>query len=249
MLVVSRRVEDTIMLPEVGISLEILSVRGNRVKVGIQAPSNIRVLRGELNPDEVRKLETHRLTQDLTREQLHDLKNRLNAIGLGLRLFQRQQMAGMQDAADVTLNRLFDQFDVLGDRLEGEDAHAGLKALLVEDDGNERELLAGLLRMSGYDVVTSRDGLEALEYLEEYTPDVVLLDMRMPRCDGPTTIRHIRKNPSTADLYVIAVSAAEPDEFDVPTGSGGFNRWFSKPLNPEALSRHMRQVAQTAASA
>jgi CheY-like chemotaxis protein len=147
------------------------------------------------------------------------------------------------------LNRLLEQIDLVQGTIAGSNSRVELQALLVEDDSNERELLAGLLRMSGYNVVTARDGLDALEYLNTHNrPDVVLLDMRMPRCDGPTTIERIRANPNTADLRVFAVSGTSPSELGISTGAGGVDGWFAKPLNPETLARQIRHIAQTASA-
>jgi len=61
------------------------------------------------------------------------------------------------------------------------------------DDRNECELLAAFLRLSGVEVATAGDGADALDYLRAPPSRVVLLDMIMPRCDGPTTVRAIAK--------------------------------------------------------
>ncbi len=249
MLVLSRRVDETLELPDIGFSLQVLSVKGNRVKVGIQAPKDIRVLRGEFCPENVRKLPTRSGTHVLSREEFHNLRNHMNAISLALHLFRRQRDAGLHDAAEATLNRLFEQLGEVQGSFVTSNSPVGLQALLVEDDRNERELLAGLLRMSGYNVVTAGDGLDALEYLKTHDlPDVVLLDMRMPRCDGPTTIARIRKDPNMADLRVFAVSATRPSDLGVATGAGGVDGWFAKPLNPEVLARQIRRIALTASA-
>jgi DNA-binding response OmpR family regulator len=114
-------------------------------------------------------------------------------------------------------------------------------ALLVEDDANESELLAGYLRLSGFDVDTASDGCDALEYLGKCHPDVVLLDMQMPRCDGPTTISAIRGNPEHRDLKVFAVSGGMPADLGVTVGPAGVDRWFRKPLNPLMLVKELRR--------
>src|SRR5262249_53908914 len=116
------------------------------------------------------------------------------------------------------------------------------KALLVEDDANQRELLAGFLRMSGIDVATAGDGCAALDYLHSHPcPDLVLLDMGLPRCDGPTAVRLIRSEAAYRDLKIFAVTGASPDELGVETGPAGINRWFRKPLDPTALLQELRQ--------
>ena len=69
--------------------------------------------------------------------------------------------------------------------------------------------MAGFLRMSGLEVVTAGDGSDALDYLrKEGRPDVVLLDMGLPRFDGAATLKEIRRTPALAGLKVFAVSGA-----------------------------------------
>ena len=85
------------------------------------------------------------------------------------------------------------------------------------------------------------------EYLaEKGQPDVVLLDMQMPRCDGPTTIQAIRMNPDYSGLRVYAVSGQVADEAGVTIGPSGVNRWFRKPLNPQSLVTELRRELQAA---
>lgn len=250
MLVLSRRVDETIAIPEVGIFVQVLRIDSNRVKIGIQAPDEIGVLRGELSPTDAQGLQSRRLQRVVSRDELHDLKNQLNAIRLNLHVVRRQRDTGNHDAAEAALSRLFRQFESIQGAVFDRTSDGERRALLVEDDANERELLAGLLRMSGLQVHTAQDGLEALEYLQTHAaPDVVLLDMRMPRCDGRTTIERIRDNPTTAKLRVFAVSATEPADLGISTGADGVDGWFAKPLNPEILTHQIGRILQTAASA
>lgn len=250
MLVLSRRVDETIAIPEVGITVQVLNIGGSRVKIGIEAPQDLGVLRGELAPNDIQALTTATSQYVLSRQEFHDLKNQLNAIRLTLHLVRRQREAGNHDAAETALSRLFGQFESVQEAVFDRNAGGERLALLVEDDSNERELLAGLLRMSGFRVETAGDGIEALEYLQtRESPDLVLLDMRMPRCDGPTTLEGIRQNPRTAKLRVFAVSATRPADLGVATGGDGVDGWFAKPLNPEVLARQLGRIVQTAASA
>jgi CheY-like chemotaxis protein len=114
------------------------------------------------------------------------------------------------------------------------------RALIVEDNANEQKLLAGFLRLAGFEVVTANDGQQALDYLLSHEPpDVVLLDMLMPECDGPTAVTKIRKQAELAGLRIFAVSGTSPAQFGVETGPKGIDRWFHKPINPEELAREM----------
>jgi CheY-like chemotaxis protein len=123
-------------------------------------------------------------------------------------------------------------------------------ALVVEDDANESALLAAVLRLSGFRVDTASDGCHALDYLATHKrPDVVLLDMRMPRCDGPTTISAIRSNPQLSGLRVVAVSGSRSSEVGVSTGPQGVDRWFCKPVDPRRLVHELKHDLQVTTGA
>ncbi|HEV3417761.1 MAG TPA: response regulator [Pirellulales bacterium] len=245
MLVLSRRPGDKILFPDLDIRVEILQSTGKNVRVGIDAPSDVAVLRHELaRTDQHPRQNSPRRTPG----DNHRLRNRLNTARLALCLLEKQLEAGLIDAAKATLVRALEEFAAAANELQPaagrEEAAAKLprlRALLVEDDANESELLAGILRMSGIVVDTAGDGWQALDYLAHHErPDVVLLDMRMPRFDGPSTISAIRQNPQLQGLKVYAVSGSTPDEVGLPMGPGGVDRWFSKPLDPGRLVREMK---------
>jgi DNA-binding response OmpR family regulator len=111
----------------------------------------------------------------------------------------------------------------------------GRRALVVDDDANESHLLAGILRMSGYVVEIAQDGLEALESLKRNRTDFVLLDMNMPRCDGPTTLASIRANPEWRGLRIFAVTGCSQREIGVSVNDIDVDHWFQKPVDPELL--------------
>jgi CheY-like chemotaxis protein len=122
-----------------------------------------------------------------------------------------------------------------GEVIEGPISRAP-RALLVEDDENERELLGGFLRLSGFDVTLTCDGRDALDYLSLHAPpDIVLLDMLMPRCDGASFVREVRSTAALSKLKLFAVSATDPSSLGVPTGVGGIDRWLPKPVDVEYL--------------
>ena len=89
------------------------------------------------------------------------------------------------------------------------EAPRNCSALIVEDDTNERELLAGLLRMNGCECITVGDGQDALDYLSKGNrPDVILLDMEMRRCTGPEMLRRLPLRTTRHALPVVCRSAA-----------------------------------------
>jgi carbon storage regulator CsrA len=257
MLVLSRGAGEKLVFPTIGVTLEVLQIRGRKVRLGIQAPPEVPVLRDELVEDSQRAAAATaaRRLAALGRAGLpHDVRNRLHAASLALRLYQRQLDRCMFDAAEDTLSKLAEQFAALeleaakaaeaatagpGDPIGTGSTLCG-RALLVEDDSNECELLAGFLRISGYEVATAGDGADALDYLASHQrPDVVLLDMFMPRFDGQQTVQAIRSDPRLEDLKVFAISGTSPAKLGIATGPTGVDRWFAKPVNPETLVREM----------
>ncbi|MBC8113463.1 MAG: response regulator [Candidatus Saccharimonas sp.] len=246
MLVLSRKTDQKIVFPNLGITLKLLSVKGNLARIGIEAPNDMPVMRQELVDESATPP-----TPYVSRELRHDVRNSLNTIRLAVELFQRQMEAGLPDKAQSTFLKLVQQLGNLDRQFGGSatpEAPAAAPAprsrvLVVDDDVNERELLAGILELSGWDVATAGDGLEAIEYLTSHErPDYVLLDMRMPRCDGPQTVQLIRGNPDLADLTVFAVSGSDRVEVGVEGGTRGIDRWFSKPLNPATLIQEMNRL-------
>lgn len=252
MLVLSRRLHEKVLFPGIHTAVQIVAVKGAMVRLGIEAPPEVAVLREELQ-ERAAEWVPLPAEQPIDRNAAtkpgcldHPLRDLLKWSGVALGLMQLQLDAGLTEEARATLTRLRDEFQVLRYGVEAEfeevpprsaaPARKTRKALLVEDDRNERELLASFLRMSGLDVDTASDGADALDYLRSRgRPDVVLLDMGLPRVDGPTMVREIRRDPAYAGLKIFGVSGHLPDEFDLARGPAGIDRWFQKPLDPTAL--------------
>jgi carbon storage regulator CsrA len=251
MLVLSRGRNDKIVFPNLGITVEILNIASNKVRVGVEAPPSVTVLRHELAGQA--EIAAAPELPDPARKLSHEVRNRLHAANLALHLSQKLLQANRQADAERTLQKALDEFAAIEERLAGRNQppppaaspRSRGHALIVEDNLNESELLASYLRLSGFEVDTAPDGCDALRLLEsELRPDAVLLDMRMPRCDGPTMVSALRANPDLCDLKVYAISGTSPDTLGVERGPRGVDRWFPKPLNPEVLVRELsRQLS------
>ena len=204
MLVVSRKQNQTVTFPHLGISVEILRIAGKAVSVGVKAPADVRILRGELanaTSTSQNAAESHVHESKTT----HALRNQLNKASLALHLVQKQLRSGKTDGAERTVAATLEslaELDRQASSLTGiengnssiqcEAASSKPRALLVEDNLNERELLAGYLRLSGYEVDTVEDGVAAVEFLNRQRPNVVVMDMLMPRMNGSQTVRIIQ---------------------------------------------------------
>jgi adenylate cyclase len=112
------------------------------------------------------------------------------------------------------------------------------KILVVDDTARNIKLLADLLTVKGYNVVTAASGREALVQVETERPDLVLLDVVMPEMSGYEVCRAIRAQPVTAMLPVIMVTALDPGEERVKGIEAGADDFLTKPINqPELLAR------------
>ena len=177
-------------------------------------------------------------------QMIHRVRNWLNIATVGLALLRRQFRAGANRIGlETTLDKVEQEILALKEQLEerveptvAQPSTFLRRALVVEDDINESELMAGFLRMAGLDLATAGDGASALEYLQtNQRPDVVLLDMVLPRLDGQSTVRVLRGNPDYAGLKIFGATGHAPYRFDLDQGPASVDRWFRKPLNPEVL--------------
>jgi len=261
MLVLSRQKNQKVNFPSLGISVEILDIKGSKVRVGVDAPIEVRVLRDELpdrGPSEKNQPHVVRLPASLR----HELRNALHELSLMLHVYRKRiEKLGAADVAEpIEAERLF---QAIVDRLENLGSHDAFSspdsparenrkqraesadgvALVVDDDDNERELLAGFLRMCGYRVATACDGADAIEWLEQNAaPRFVLLDMAMPRCDGAEFLRRVREESRWDDVHVFVVSGSQPEDHDLPKAAPR-SEWFSKPLDPRRLVARLSNVA------
>ncbi len=102
--------------------------------------------------------------------------------------------------------------------------------LVVDDEPDTAEMLAEMMRLSGFQALTSFDGCQAMRLLESYHPDAVLLDVMMPDLCGLDVLRLIRSDPHMQALPVIILSARGMPA-DVQSGmEAGADRYLSKPV-------------------
>jgi len=104
-----------------------------------------------------------------------------------------------------------------------------IRALIVDDNADNRTLLAAILKPIGIEVVEARDGKEALEAFETLSPDVIFMDMRMPVMDGYEATRKIKETEAGRDTPVVAVTASVLDDVAEKTRMAGADEYLSKP--------------------
>lgn len=118
-----------------------------------------------------------------------------------------------------------------------------MKVLLVEDDLALSDVVAFTLRRAGYDVVTAYDGLAALELFESAAPDLLLLDLNLPRLDGLGVCRRVRAG---SDVPIIILSVRGEDEAVVRGLEMGADDYVVKPFSPTQLVARIRALMRRA---
>jgi CheY-like chemotaxis protein len=116
------------------------------------------------------------------------------------------------------------------------------KVLIAEDNAVNRELLCELLELRGYTVLEACDGEEALRMVEQFQPDLLLLDIGMPLLDGFAVMRKIRENPRLASLPVVAVTAYAMQGDREKVLNSKFDGYLSKPVNARALGEELERL-------
>jgi len=117
------------------------------------------------------------------------------------------------------------------------------RVLVVDDDEVIRQLIAVNLQLEGFEVHTAVDGRDCLDRVREVAPDVITLDVMMPRLDGWVTAVRLREDPETAGIGVVMITA-RAQERDVDRGMGiGVDAYVTKPFDPVELIRTVRELA------
>ncbi|SET79789.1 two-component system, OmpR family, alkaline phosphatase synthesis response regulator PhoP [Hymenobacter actinosclerus] len=109
------------------------------------------------------------------------------------------------------------------------------KILVVDDDPDIVELLEYNLRKEGYAVASAADGRQALDVAQQFGPDIVLLDVMMPKLDGIAACRQLRELPRFKDTYIIFLTARAEEFSEVAAFDAGADDFIAKPIKPRAL--------------
>ncbi len=120
------------------------------------------------------------------------------------------------------------------------------RTVLVVDDEPDVLLLCRVnLEFEGYEVIEAADGEEAMERVRSARPDVVLLDVMMPKMDGWQVLGAIKEDPELADIPVVMLTAKVQDQDQIRGWSQGAADYITKPFSPLALSQVLQDVLET----
>jgi type II secretory ATPase GspE/PulE/Tfp pilus assembly ATPase PilB-like protein/ActR/RegA family two-component response regulator len=116
------------------------------------------------------------------------------------------------------------------------------KVLLVDDEDQLRRVMKDLLEREGYLVAEARDGVQALDQVDKFGPDVVVLDLNLPGLDGYGVLSHLRSRPATVGLPVIVLTAKADEDNEVRVFEMGADDFLTKPFRARALSSRLDVV-------
>lgn len=116
--------------------------------------------------------------------------------------------------------------------------------LLVDDDRVQQLAIAKILRRSGLTVIVANDGVEALKLVQLYCPDLVILDIVLPKMNGYEVCRKLKQNKKTQNLPIV-IYTAKSEKIDIYWGiKQGADAYISKPCPPQQLVNTVNQLLQ-----
>jgi two-component system cell cycle response regulator DivK len=115
------------------------------------------------------------------------------------------------------------------------------RVLLVEDNEDNRTIYSTVLRHLGFQVIEAVDGVEAVALARSERPDLILMDISIPRMDGWEATRVLREDPSTRDIPIIALTAHALADDRKRATEVGFTSYLTKPVEPNAVVAEVRR--------
>src|SRR3990172_3863503 len=116
------------------------------------------------------------------------------------------------------------------------------KILIAEDERDIRDLVAFTLRFAGYEVFPASNGEEAVELAPKVNPDLILMDVRMPRMTGYQACKVMKTNPDLKDIPVVSLTA-RGQESEIQQGiEAGAEEYLLKPFAPDLLTTRVKAI-------
>ncbi len=117
----------------------------------------------------------------------------------------------------------------------------GKRVLVVEDDAQNSYLIGFILEKSGYEVTSASDGEQAVAEVEKSVPDLILMDMLLPKMNGYEATRRIKARPESKDVPIVALTAYSMKGDREKILESGCDGYISKPIDPETFVSEMEE--------
>jgi len=157
------------------------------------------------------------------------------------------QLAGRTDVPKFDPD---DDERAVGDRPRAHIAAVSSQPLvmIVDDSLTVRKITSRLLVREGFAVTTAKDGVDALQLLGEQVPDVILLDIEMPRMDGFEFAKTIKGDPKYVNIPIIMITSRTAEKHRSRAAELGVDLYLGKPYQEDELLKHLREMTGVAAS-
>lgn len=124
------------------------------------------------------------------------------------------------------------------------------KLLVVDDDPDILDAITTILGTQPYSIDTARDGVECMDKVREDTPDLIILDLLMPRKDGFAVVRELRRNPKYAKLPILILTSVREDasrrRYELETGLAmDVQDYVEKPISPMELIDRVKSLLES----
>jgi chemosensory pili system protein ChpA (sensor histidine kinase/response regulator) len=120
----------------------------------------------------------------------------------------------------------------------------GLTVMVVDDSITVRKVTARLLERNDMHVIAAKDGIDAVSKLQENIPDIMLLDIEMPRMDGFELATHVRNEPRLRDIPIIMITSRTGDKHRQRAMQIGVNRYLGKPFQESELLENIQALLE-----
>ncbi len=229
---------------------------GGRVSLALRATTTQAVITIEDNGVGIPTEQLHAIF-DMFSQVDRSLERTRGGLGIGLHLVQRllalhggsviahSEGEGRGSRFVVTLPLLTldtGQFRALPESAAADPQQRPRRVLVVDDNIDSARSLATLLQLVGNDTAIANDGMEAIQKALSYRPDVVLLDIGMPRMNGYDVCRALRKELWSKDVKILALTGWGEDEVRRKTLDAGFNGHLVKPIDTDALIKALEET-------
>jgi type II secretory ATPase GspE/PulE/Tfp pilus assembly ATPase PilB-like protein/CheY-like chemotaxis protein len=148
----------------------------------------------------------------------------------------------LADMADLSIDMELLEDPTVTDGVPPGGRGQGACVLLVEDEEQLRRVMKDLLQREGYKVAEARDGIQALDEIDRFAPDVIILDLNLPGLDGYGVLQQLRSRPATREIPVMVLTAKGDEDNEVRVFELGADDFVTKPFRARSLTARLEAV-------
>lgn len=202
------------------------------------------LVRGETGENHAIALDKVLASRDVVVKQLGPFMPKIEGIE-GATILGDGSIAPVIDLPSLLRNRNSESISPWLEQLEETGVRTDAPyALIVDDSLSARRSLAEYVKDLGYEILTAKDGLEAIEVIESKCPDIMLVDFEMPRMNGVELTTHVRADERTRHMPIIMITSRATEKHQAMATSAGVNVYLTKPFSEDKLMEHIHDLYQ-----